>query len=285
MKRIIITGSDEKFYPFLEELIDSLFQWDEPLSDAIGVLDLGLSQESLQKLKSRSIRTVSPDWDRTSRKDLIEGKPHLRALTARPFLPKYFPGYDLYLWIDADAWVQNRFAVDWLFQSAASGSMGLVPQTDRAYVHSRPLLNWRKQRLQNFYRSEGVGLFEINTYFNAGVYALRHDAPHWESWARYFQAGLRKNTATFCDQTALNFAIWKDRLPVHPLPALCNWCCHLQLPSINLKTKQLCEPFIPHKELGILHMTAETKDKKIKVNSGKGVYVSLRFNALKDLKI
>ena len=34
-----------------------------------------------------------------------------KALTARPFLPRYFPGFDLYLWIDGDCWVQQGDAI------------------------------------------------------------------------------------------------------------------------------------------------------------------------------
>jgi hypothetical protein len=34
-----------------------------------------------------------------------------------------------------------------------------------------------------------------------------------------------------CDQAALNYTVWTERLPVHPLPALCNWTCHLAIPA------------------------------------------------------
>ena len=64
---------------------------------------------------------------------LRECTPHLRSLTARPFLPDYFPGYDVYIWIDCDAWVQEQFALEWLFYTAASGALGIVPELDRSY--------------------------------------------------------------------------------------------------------------------------------------------------------
>lgn len=51
MKRIIISAADETFRDPLIELLSSLHQWDEPLADAIGVLDVGLSAQSLAQIE------------------------------------------------------------------------------------------------------------------------------------------------------------------------------------------------------------------------------------------
>ena len=184
-------------------------------------------------------------------------------MTSRPFLTKYFPGYDLYLWLDADTWVQNRFAVDALFSAASTGSLGIVPQVHQSYVHGGGQTKWRIDSLDSYYKQNVLDLYFKNTYFNTGVFALKREAPHWDSWAKNFQIGLDNcDSKWVCDQTALNWSIWTDKLFVHPLPAICNWCCHLALPSVNPKTGKFCEPHIPNSEIGIIHMTAKTKDIK-----------------------
>ena len=42
-----------------------------------------------------------------------------QGASRQAFFAQYFPGYDVYLWIDADAWVQDRQAVELFVQGAA----------------------------------------------------------------------------------------------------------------------------------------------------------------------
>src|ERR1043165_5437297 len=58
---------------------------------------------------------------------------YLTGLFARPFLRRYFPNIDIYIWIDADAWIQDCIAID-LFREGAirKRGMALVPQLHRA---------------------------------------------------------------------------------------------------------------------------------------------------------
>ena len=105
---------------------------------------------------------------------------------------------------------------------------------------------------------------------------MRGDAPHWAVWARHFEQGMQREPVLVSDQTALNHAIWMEELAVHPLPALCNWCCHLAAPIINHVEGVFCEPNIPYRELGIIHMTADTKDAAFNVDI-RGTNVDMTF--------
>jgi lipopolysaccharide biosynthesis glycosyltransferase len=283
MKSIIVSGADENFAGLLTELLDSLRQWKEPLSNTIGILDVGLSESSKKQLSQYGCQIVEPTWDFVIDDNITAQKPYLRAMTSRPFLPKYFPGYDLYLWLDADTWVQNKFAVEWLFQAAKNGDIAIVPEIHRSYYHNPGIINWRLKPLQDYFSSEAVQLYYLNRYFNTGIFALRRDAPHWNSWEKYFQSGLNTKPNTVEDQTALNYAIWKEKLPVHPLPAICNWCCNLAIPILNRKTNKFCEPHIPHREIGIVHMTGHTKDLKWSLGEGRSVE-SLHYRDLQTAR-
>ena len=78
---------------------------------ALGILDCGLTEEQRAWFAgagrdSSSCRSGTSTFP--ARAKLKDG---YKALTARPFLPRYFPGFDLYLWIDADCWVQQGDAM------------------------------------------------------------------------------------------------------------------------------------------------------------------------------
>jgi hypothetical protein len=114
--------------------------------------------------------------------------------------------------------------------------------------------------------------------YNAGVFCLEADSPHWRVWAHYMGIALRNSPSTISDQTVLNYAIFKEHLRVYPLSALCNWCCHLALPRVV--DGRLCEPFIPHAPIGIVHLSGlSEKDHAIQYNAGgKRATRSLRYS-------
>jgi len=140
----------------------------------------------------------------------------------------------------------------------------IVPQVDPAYVHTPESINWRTTRLAKYFGDESLAFIDSHPYYNGGAFSLLAHAPHWDSWARHFQTGLAACSWMVSDQTALNYAIWKDQLPVHSLPALCNWCCHLAAPIKRAQTGKFCEPNIPHRPLGMIHMTGDTKNAKLR---------------------
>lgn len=262
MRKLIVTAANEDFVPLLRDLLDSLEQWKPRPFDDIGLLDLDLSPASAEWARQRGVKLVKPGWDLPVAAELRQHKPYLRAFTARPFLPDHFPGYDLYLWIDADAWVQERYALDWYFAAARRGALAITPQVDRAYRHTPGSWNWRAQRLDAYYGAGTSDQLRWATYVNSGVFALRGDAPHWKAWARHFSSGLQSSVAhAHCDdQTALNHALWTERLAVHALPALCNWACHLARPRYDAAQCKLREPLLPHQAIGIIHLTGKTKE-------------------------
>jgi lipopolysaccharide biosynthesis glycosyltransferase len=269
MRTLVVTAADEAFAPLLRGLVDSLHQWEpRPFTD-LACFDLGLAPESRAWIARRAAHVVEPGWDLDVNAARRASSPALRACTVRPFLPRYFPGYDVYLWIDADAWVQERFALDWYFAVAAGGPLAAATHVDRAYIQTPAALRWRMDRRQAYYGEEARERVLWETSFNSGVFALRADAPHWAKWAKWFGAGLeRAGGKLLCDQTALNQAIFEEGLPVSPLPALCNWLCHLAPPAVDLARGRFCEPFPPRNPIGILHLTADTKDLALELRFG-----------------
>ena len=91
----------------------------------------------------------------------------MRAVTVRPFLPRYLPGYNIYVWIDADAWVQEEFAVARLVDGAAQGALAAVSHTHDAYRTSQYVLDGRTQRMEAGFGREAVLQGNWDAYLNA----------------------------------------------------------------------------------------------------------------------
>ena len=263
-------------------LLGSLAQWNDPPLADIALFDLGLTSRSLAVFAPLLAHVVKPDWDLPVDRDLRAKAPALRALTVRPFLPRYFPGYDIYLWIDADAWVQERFAVDQIVAAAGGEErFAAVPQHHHAYLHSPQIERWRQGRLEAYFGPTACEAVQWQTYLNAGVFAIKAGAPHWSAWERWFKAGLDKASGKLCcDQTALNHMVWAERLPVATLPAGCNWLCHLAMPEFEVVSEKFCEPTVAQRPIGILHLTGNTKNQVAASGAGSTrATAELRFRS------
>jgi hypothetical protein len=173
------------------------------------------------------------------------------------------------LWLDADTWVQERFALEWLIAAAANGSLAGVPEAHPAYMQSPTIVDWRANRMRDYFGDEAVTSSRWHAYVNSGVFALTADAPHWGLWAKWLGSGLERVQANiFCDQTALNHAVWKEQLPVTLLPALCNWMCHLARPRFDTEQWRFYEPGEEGRPIGIVHLAGPVK------NVGLGIVTS-----------
>lgn len=279
LRTLVVTAANDAFVPLLRGLVESLQQWTpRPCAD-IACLDLGLSPENRDWVALHATHIVQPEWDLPVDERVRAAHPEWRALTARPFLPRHFPGYDIYLWIDADAWIQERFAIDWYTTLAGTGQLAATPEVDRTYQITPDVIHWRASRMRAYFGPQAEQRLLWQTYFNAGVFALRADAPHWAAWARWFRAGLDATAGTICcDQTALNHAIRMEGLAVAPLPALCNWLCHLAVPGFDPRRGRFCEPVLPGKSIGILHLAGPSKDRVLALRGeGPERRITLRF--------
>ncbi|HEY0256003.1 MAG TPA: hypothetical protein VGC39_01070 [Candidatus Methylacidiphilales bacterium] len=101
-KSIIISASDALFYPFLVGLLISIRDGARRDGLEIGVLDLGLTEQQQDDLRARGVTLCTPGLDHDPSIFRIAPPPYFRAMTARPHLPKYFPGHEVYLFLDAD---------------------------------------------------------------------------------------------------------------------------------------------------------------------------------------
>lgn len=286
---IIVSAADSGYFLLLRDAVLSVRTLNADVS--IGVLDLGLTAEQLAWLGGQAVQVVRPGWD----VDFPgrEGAPEiLKGLVARPFLPRHFPGYEMYVWLDADAWVQDWRAVELYCAAAGRDRVAITLELDRAYKrhYKRPKLfgmnlAWKTYRQAFGWRvADRLGR---NPTANCGVYAIHHDAPHWQIWARILTALLRRKRFFFVDQIAMNYAIFGEQLPANFLPAYCNWAVGDALPMVDLRRGLFVEPYAPHEVIGVMHLAG--RDQKTGIFQlacldGGAVETSLRYGESRALR-
>lgn len=289
MNSFIITAADAKYFELVQGTILSIRDKPQGQDSIIGFLDLGCNSEQLQWLQQKVdiIKQAEWEFDFPGKSNAPE---YLKGLFVRPFFRQYFPGYDIYFWIDGDAWVQDWKAIELFLQGAVHRGLSVVPEIDRGnqLFYGRMPGYWEAmyQHYQAAFGKEIAEKFYNYPMLNAEVFALHAEAPHWNIWADCMNRGLQKYVSLMTDQLALNFAVYGYRLfeDTEMLPAWCNWTCHYGWPAWD-KTK-LCfvEPYLPHTPIGILHLTIDKHDfLKLETTDRDTVEVSLRYTPLSKI--
>jgi len=285
---ILVTGADAKYFGMLCGLLDSLEAHPESRQVRVGVIDLGLTPDQIEAVAPRVCEIVPGRWDIPF--PGCETAPRFRqAFTVTPFLPEYFPGYEVYLWIDADVWVQDWSAIEMYLRGARRDGMAAVPEIDRNYPQCTSELRYRVYRKNPLVRgriqSISTSLYErlarlyprytsrklmFQPHVNSGVFALTASAPHWDAWKKSYRMAKIGSHEDLSDQAALNHAVYTNDLPLHRLPCTCNWLTCFAVPLLDEETGRLVEPSLPHAPIGLLHVTGRTKTDVFEIRTLSG---------------
>lgn len=277
-RRVIVSGADAGYFRYLKRAAESVRAQDPGSDIALVLLDLGLERAQREDLARFADAIVEPGWDYDlPDRDTLPS--HWRAYTARPHLPRHVPGYDLYLWLDADAWVQQWDAVEQFFASAAGdeagGAVAIVPEVHPAYRNQ----NEARDEFEAVIRAAFADSFGKETadrlyrkpHLNTGAFALRADATHWQAWSDALGRALTGDAARkprearppsrerLAEQCAMNVVVYDEGLPAVFLDPRCNWICHHAAPRRDPETGLLTEPTPPFAPLGIVHETMWSK--------------------------
>ena len=296
-KNVIVSLADANYFLLLEELVDSIKRFKESEDIAICILDAGLNQDQKEKL-SKKVDVIKPaEWDIEVPNFKVKGKEWLKSQVSRAFLPNYFPNYEKYLWIDADAWVNSWYSIELFLKGCENKKLSIATSADRAY--GRVLRaewffkSFAKIKSQNYKHAKSSGFSEkiarqvaLKPHLNIGVFALEANAPHWEVWQKNLKKALSGGKIWGSEQIAMNITIYCDGLNAEILPAYCNWTL-IEALKFDLKKNSLVEPYLPNHEIGIVHFAGKNNDQirkdknflsKIETLDGETIEKKLRFN-------
>ena len=129
----IVSLADSNYFNLLNELVDSIIQFTKSSEVDICILDAGLTNEQKNILSKKVKEIKKAQWDIEVPGYKVGGKEWLKSQVSRAFLPKYFPGYKKYLWIDCDAWVHDWSSVELYFRACQDGKLGITQTMGPGY--------------------------------------------------------------------------------------------------------------------------------------------------------
>ena len=300
-KNVIVSLADANYFPLLEELINSIKKFKESENVAICILDSGLTQDQKEKLSKIVDEIKSAEWDIEVRQNKVKDKEWLKSQVSRAFLPKYFPNYEKYLWIDCDAWVNDWDAVELYFKACENGKLGITQTIGPGYKITSKV-NWLVGKLaiiksQNFKHAVKSNIGYDNArklafapHINIGVFSLEKDSIGWRTWQNNLEKTLKAGNIFGSEGLAINMSVYIDNLETEFLPLNCNWITSNLLPKYDEKRDTFVEPFLPNYKIGIMHLAAGIwkdgkdmrVDKSIKIEletlDKNKILKSLRYN-------
>ena len=299
-KNTIVSLADSNYFPLLDELIDSIKQFEASKDTAICILDAGLSEEQKKKLLSKVDEIKSAEWDIKVPESKIKGREWLKSQVSRAFLPKYFPNYEKYLWIDCDAWVNDWQTIELYFKACDDNKLGITQTIGPGYKITSKV-NWVFGKLaiiksQNFKHAvkskinlDKARKLAFAPHINIGVFSLEKNSKSWEIWQNNLRETLKGGDIFGSEQLAMNISVYHDNIETEFLPLNCNWITSNLLPKFDEANNTFVEPYLPNYKIGIMHLAAGiwknnqdmrvNKDIKIEIKTldGKILNKSLRF--------
>ena len=266
-KNVIVSLADANYFPLLEELVDSIKRFKESSDTAICILDAGLDQNQKEKLSKKVDEIKSAEWDIEVPEFKVNGKEWLKSQVSRAFLPKYFPNYEKYLWIDCDAWVNDWDCVNLYFKACDNGKLGITQTIGPGYKITSKV-NWLFGKLaliksQNFKHAvkskigyDKARKLAFAPHINIGVFSLEKNSRGWSSWQNNLSQTLKSGNIFGSEGLAINMSVYIDDLETEFLPLNCNWITSNLLPKYDTQKQTFVEPYLPNHKIGIMHLAA-----------------------------
>jgi len=266
-KNVIVSLADANYFPLLDELVDSIKRFKQSEDVAVCILDAGLKEDQRDSLSKKVDEIKNAEWDIEVPGYKVKGKEWLKSQVSRAFLPKYFPNYKKYLWIDCDAWVNDWNCIDLYFKACDDGKLGITQTIGPGYKITSKV-NWLFGKLaliksQNFKHAvkSKIGYTDARKlafapHINIGVFSLEKDSKGWSTWQNNLEKTLKAGNIFGSEGLAINMSVYIDDLETEFLPLNCNWITSNLLPKYDQKQNTFVEPYLPNYKIGIMHLAA-----------------------------
>ena len=266
-KNVIVSLADANYFPLLDELVDSIKRFKQSEDVAICILDAGLKEDQRDSLSKKVDEIKNAEWDIEVPDYKVKGKEWLKSQVSRAFLPKYFPNYEKYLWIDCDTWVNDWSCVELYFKACDDGKLGITQTIGPGYKITSKV-NWLFGKLaliksQNFKHAVKSKISYADArklafapHINIGVFSLEKDSKGWSTWQNNLEKTLKAGNIFGSEGLAINMSVYIDNLETEFLPLNCNWITSNLLPKYDQKQSTFVEPYLPNYKIGIMHLAA-----------------------------
>ena len=277
MKTLLVTGGDKVFDDLLEDCVRSVRE--VGYESDIAILDFGFSAEMLERIKDCNVIIKEASLPPEVAKNAIKVPAGAGVLLLKPYLPQLFPGYDKYIFIDADVYCQDKIALDALEQEIDNADFVAVSQRTRFHewdvargngiefnIFGQPLRrNWytmfaNRSKLPKADKK----LLAKHQIINAGVFSAPASSPIWQIWIDemiHCMEALPVGRKSAADQLGLGLAIYRHKLNIKTLPEICNWTSAWRYdPDRHIFTET--EPF--YTPVSIMHLAGMSADDTVR---------------------
>ncbi|KPH87210.1 glycosyl transferase [Komagataeibacter intermedius AF2] len=295
-RRIVVTGCDHAYFHLVTELIASVR---DHADTPIGVIDCGMTAQQVAQLTAWDIRVITPCLPDYAPKQAVRKRPSLAINISKLWLDQMLPEFDLFLWLDADTWVQDGHALEQMFAAGESRTLAIVPEIGAKIANLLGVRwicpGWMQIRSFLYKNASRARLpFHIRTrigakpLLNAGVFCLHRNATIWPVLRRWQALILpRRGMAFTQDQLCMALAVYVDDQPVTFLDNSHNY---LGPWLLDERTGQLANLFFPHAPVGIVHMASQKAMRSALDNTmaiptiqGGTAAVNLRYAGMRGL--
>jgi len=267
---IVVTGCDANHLHLALECLQSLRDiTDRPF--AVGFAHIGAGR--LPEIVFSLADMVASVDDEGVELGPAEGF-KMAYLSVKARLPALFPGFETYLWLDADTWVARAEGLHEIAGCARSADLAIHPQIDPNYYACQYPDNYTLSVYRRIFGEADMRRFSRWPMINGGVFGAARASPLWRLWQESLDA-IRDRIAGqkdrfFSDQIPLHRLIVEGRLRICPLRAVNNWLVLHALPRFDPATGLLTAPSPPFEPINIVHLVGAAKASGISV-AGKDV--------------
>lgn len=261
----VIFSSDEAFAPLAKGLVGSIVDHADTNEFALHLVDIGCSDATKTWMLDRGVSAIGFDRKRfltVSSNSVL--KDYQDAQLCRPFLPQLAPGFDTYIWIDSDIWIQDLDSLR-LYENLSIDNRDKIvisPLIDVSYSYfykdSTEFCAYNNVWFTDAYGPTVAKTYSNRVVLSSGLFALRGNSPLWSRWAEEIRHILRRQFSShdslhLFEQTALNYLAYATGDFV-PVSARHNYNCHIGN-AIRLRDRVVVgNP--PHEDIGIVHLSA-----------------------------
>ena len=303
-KPIIVSASNDEYLDLLDGMLASI---GGKLADFdLGIIDLGLSDGGKDRIRARKAdaRFARAEWRRTF-PGIDEAPEYKKVFTSKPFIPETFPGYDDYVWVDADVWFQDAGALDDYVEAgnARGGGAAFSFESHPSYrsfqkvrtlevfgkVFIKGIKDYSVKTRREMFGSRVTAETGMHPMLNSGLFHMAAESPVWRAWQETLLAanlGRQRRRTQICDQTCLQVALIRRKLPYAVMPATHNWLPILSEPLVDAETFALLDPAWPHPPIKAVHLVGNSRRRELElpVTDGRRIRTGLTWADFQRLR-
>jgi hypothetical protein len=161
---------------------------------------------------------------------------------------------------------------------ASLHGMAITHESESSYRFQPRLFAWTAKHFLLGYGARQAALLLSRPHVNAGCFAVRADAPHWQAWAARYEAAIRRSGRLVPhDQFALNQALHAPGTAFDTclLDPGHNWICDRGIPMWNDAAAAFCMPRPPFQPIGAMHLAGPGKYRRYRIRrTGGGHFIT-----------